>query len=224
LEAELFAPAHNAETPLAERRILVVDDQPSVRGMLELALAEAGAHVWTAEDGKSALRSAHASHPDLILLDLAMPGMDGWQVLDALGASPRTASIPVVLETSSEDEKSFERARKQGVAAFITKPFRLTEILETCCRILDGGRRMLTGDQPSRPRFRGEVRGYDGRLLGSGALLALADRTAEIELDLPLLPGQAVKLLLEGETDPRVAEVRWVYCVGGRFQHGLALA
>src|SRR5262245_7335060 len=78
--------------------------------------------------------------PDLVLLDLIMPGVDGWEVLERLQASPRTARIPIVVETSSQDYDSYAEARRRNVAAFISKPFRLNEVVHTCRSILLGAR------------------------------------------------------------------------------------
>ena len=209
--------------PLAARRVLVVDDQPSIRGVLEVALADAGAHVRTAADGPAALRFVESASPELILLDLMMPGMDGWQVIEALNASPQSTGIPVVLETSATDYESFERARKLGVAAFISKPFRLGEVVETCRRILDGARPLQgtpekDGDVPPV-----QVRDAEGRLIASGRLLDAAGRGAQVDLDTALAPGQRVTVSFDGPggNTVRAAEVRWVSRMGNRYHHGL---
>src|ERR1700730_2369999 len=89
--------------PLAAKRILIVDDQDSIRSVLRTALTEAGAEVLDAGGGAAGVEMATRQIPDLILLDIAMPGMNGWQVLEALRSVAETASIPVVLETSSGD-------------------------------------------------------------------------------------------------------------------------
>lgn len=211
--------------PLASRRILVVDDQDSIRRLLEVGLTEAGAEVWTAPDGPSALKSLESLRPDLILLDLAMPGMTGWQVLEALAASGHTALIPVVLQTSADDFGSFERARKQGAAAFISKPFRLSEVVETCRRIL-GGAIPLRG----RPETEVELplvqlRDTDGELLTTGRLLDRSPHGAQVDLDRPLTPGQRVIMTVHVAEGPLecVAEVRWVTQDELRYQHGLAI-
>ena len=213
------------EHPLTSRKILIVDDQPSIRGVLEVALTEAGAEVWSSGDGRSALQSVGEQRPDLILLDLVMPGMNGWQVIDALKASPHSASIPVVLETSAEDFASFDRARKQGVAAFLSKPFRLSEVVETCRRVVEGARPLQGRFEPPQAPVLVQVRDALGDLLTTGHLLDLGERGAQVDLDSPLALSQRVTLTAnapEGSLTKK-AEVRWVTQVAGRFHHGLAL-
>jgi len=215
----------NTGLSLASRRILVVDDQPSIRGVLELALKEAGAEVLSAEDGAAALRVARASIPDLILLDVAMPNMNGWQVIEALILTPQTAGIPVILQTTAEDLESFEMARKRGVAAFISKPFRLNEVIETCRRILEGarplqGRSSIEDEGPAV-----WLREKDGTLLGVGTLLDLAEKGAQVQLDTPLPLSRVFTLVIDDGPSPtsRQAEVRWVTHVGTRFHIGFAI-
>jgi CheY-like chemotaxis protein len=215
----------SAAAPLASRRILVVDDQPSIRGILELALTEAGADVWTAEDGSAALRSIEESLPDLILLDLVMPGLNGWDVIQALSASPRTAAIPVVLETSAEDYGSFDRAKKQGVAAFISKPFRLGEVIETCRRILSGARPLQGTKLPSEASAPVQLRDKIGNLIGVGHLLDEGLSGAQIESDTPLSLGQSVTLTYRGPGGLVTLEgqVRWLTRAGGAYHLGLSV-
>lgn len=211
--------------PLASRRILVVDDQPSILGILEVALGEAGADVWTASDGPRALQSIEASVPDLILLDLVMPGMNGWEVIEALAASPRTAGVPVILQTSAEDFTTFDRAKKQGVAAFISKPFRLNEVIETCRRIV-GGERPLQGKTPEdRETPPVQIRSPEGNLIAVGRLLDVAPSGAQVEMDTALSLGQRVALTYSegGQSVTLAAEVRWITREGVRFHHGLAI-
>lgn len=226
----LDSPALDSVTsslPLSGRRILVIDDQPSIRGILQLALEEAGADVWTAGDGQSALVILDSALPDLILLDLVMPGMDGWTVFKSLKTSHRTTQIPVVIETSARDYVSFAAARKEGVAAFLSKPFRLNEVIETCRRILDGARPLQgRGGADESPSPEVHVRDSSGNLLGIGRLLDLAPRGAQIELERPLPIGEAVTLLLKdagGGSRTVAGEVRWARKVGDRFHHGLEL-
>jgi len=213
-----------ADLPLSNRRILVVDDQASIRGLLHVALTEAGADVSTASGGADAIVMVGVSPPDLILLDLAMPGMSGWQVLEALRASRKTASIPVVLQTSAEDFASFDKARKLSVAAFVSKPFRLSEVVETCRRILGGARPLQGRPQPAPDEPRVEVRDSADKVLSEGTLMDMATRGAQVDLERPLVIAQRVTLVVQ--EGPHMgshhdAEVRWITQVDGRYQHGL---
>lgn len=212
------------ERPLDSRTILIVEDTPSVRAVLQAALAEAGAITWLAEDGEAAMQLLEGDVPELILLDLLMPRLDGWGVIERLRQSPRTARIPVILETSAEDYSSFDRARRDGVAAFISKPFRLNEVVETCRRVFEGGR-PLQGTRPDAVSLGPvSVLGRDGSLLAQGDLVDLDSQGAQVELSSPLPLGEMIVLARE-EPEPgrQLAEVRWVtrveqrYCVGLLF-------
>lgn len=210
---------------LASRRILVVDDQDAIRRLLETGLTDAGAEVWTAGDGAAALQMLEALEPELILLDLSMPGVTGWQVLESLRAANHRSNVPVILQTSADDFDSFERARRLGVAAFISKPFRLSEVVETCRRVLLGAiplqGRSARGD--ALPLV--QLRDTSGTLLSTGRLLDLAPRGAQVDIDRALTPGQQVILTVQVADGPLecAAEVRWVTQAGGGFQHGLAI-
>jgi two-component system chemotaxis response regulator CheY len=213
-----------AETPLDSRTILIVEDTASVRAVLQAALAEAGAVTWMAEDGEAAMQLLETSTPDLILLDLVMPRLDGWGVIERLRRSPRTATIPVVLETSAEDYSTFDRARRDGVAAFISKPFRLNEVIETCRRVFEGSRPLqgtLPTDAPPRPIV---IYGRDGRLLAQGELVDLDATGAQVVLAGPLPLGESIALASESDPSFRhTAEVRWVTRIDQRFCLGLLL-
>jgi CheY-like chemotaxis protein len=211
------------DTPLAGRRILVVDDQPSIRGILETALSDAGADVWCVSDGPTAITLLETANPELILLDLAMPGMNGWQVLEALSAQPRTAGIPVVLQTSAEDFPSFQRARRHGVAAFVNKPFRLAEVVETCRRILQGARPLQGRHERGEATPPIQLRDADDNLVALGWLLNMDARGAQVDLENPLEPGRRLTLVMQDEAQvtTRPVEVRWINPVDGRHHHGL---
>jgi len=211
------------DTPLTGRRILVIDDQPSIRGILETALSDAGADVWCVPDGPTAITLLETANPELILLDLAMPGMNGWQVLEALSGKPRTAGIPVVLQTSSEDFPSFQRARRHGVAAFVNKPFRLAEVVETCRRILQGARPLQGRHEGGDTTPPIQLRDADDNLVALGWLLNMDARGAQVDLESPLEPGRRLTLVMQDEAQvtTRPSEVRWVNPVGGRYHHGL---
>jgi CheY-like chemotaxis protein len=212
-----------ADLPLKGRRILVVDDQAPIRALLEVALSDAGADVQSAPDGLSALELAALRPPDLVLLDIAMPGINGWQVLEKLQASARTASIPVVLQTSADDYDSYESAKKFKVAAFVSKPFRLAEVVETSRRILEGARPLQGRVEAPAAVPEVEVRDAANAPVGLGTLIERSADGAQVDLDRPLSVGQKVTLVVKerGRADPRPALVRWVTKVDNRFHHGL---
>lgn len=193
--------------------------------MLELALTESGADVWTAVDGPAALASVDDAVPELILLDLAMPGMDGWGVIQALASSPRTARIPVVLETSAQDFVSFDRARREGVAAFISKPFRLAEVIETCRRVLEGARPLQGRSALSEPGPSVQLRDDNDNMITVGHLVDVGATGAQVETEAPVPLAQKVSITYWGENGLVTAsgQVRWVTRVGDRFHLGLQL-
>lgn len=109
--------------------ILVVDDDVAVRSLMETLLEEEGYTVRLAKNGREALEAIHQQRPALVLLDLMMPEMDGWQFLETLQEENGTAviSLPIVLLSASREVAV--TARKYNVKAFLTKPFELEKLL-----------------------------------------------------------------------------------------------
>jgi DNA-binding response OmpR family regulator len=105
------------------RRVLVVDDERGIRELCRVNLVLAGYEVLEAGDGQQALEVAKAELPDLIFLDVLMPGMSGWEVLAALRAEETTARIPVVMLTALNSEDDQIRGWEGGVVEYLTKPF-----------------------------------------------------------------------------------------------------
>lgn len=103
-------------------RILYVDDDPILREFAVVHLSSEHAQLRTAEDGLDALRQLEAETPDLILLDLEMPRMDGFETLQRLRADPRFAHLPVIVVTSREDAAAIDRAYELGATFFTVKP------------------------------------------------------------------------------------------------------
>src|SRR5688572_14048433 len=109
----------------SSRRILVVDDEPMVRGLLRRLLTLEGYEVLEVEDGQAALEQVHKDPPDLILLDLMLPGRDG---LDILGDLRSTTDVPVILLTARGEEADRVVGLKLGADDYVVKPFSAAEL------------------------------------------------------------------------------------------------
>jgi DNA-binding response OmpR family regulator len=111
------------------KKILVVDDEDDILHFLELVLREKGYGVATAAGGHEALTKAQLEKPDLILLDIMMPQMDGWEVLKLLRVDPETAQIPVAMLSARTEAKDRVQGLQEGAIDYICKPFSLQELL-----------------------------------------------------------------------------------------------
>jgi DNA-binding response OmpR family regulator len=104
-------------------RVLVIDDEAPIRLLCRVNLEAAGIEVSEAEDGKSGLEAARAERPDVILLDVMMPGMDGWQVFEQLLQDESTSRIPIVFLTARAELRDQARGLELGGVDYVTKPF-----------------------------------------------------------------------------------------------------
>jgi PleD family two-component response regulator len=118
----------DVETSLAGD-ILIVDDTPANLRLLSGMLAEQGYRVRLAPNGKLALMSARANPPDLILLDIKMPGLNGYEVCERLKADPRTSDIPVIFISALDQTEDKVKAFTFGGVDYVTKPFQVEEVL-----------------------------------------------------------------------------------------------
>ena len=109
------------------KAILVVDDEPAILDMIAELLGYEGYQVVTTSQGSVALAQAKYNPPALILLDLMMPGMSGWQVIAALKASPQTRAIPIVVLSARRDLPMI--ANDLGIMSFLAKPFDIDELI-----------------------------------------------------------------------------------------------
>lgn len=122
-------------------RILVVDDEPSIVRLLATTLKARGHQVFEASDGQEALDSAIELKPDLILLDIMMPRMDGREARKRLRANPDTAGIPIIHLSAVGDFESQLADMEDGLTDYITKPFAPRELADRIDAFLDPERR-----------------------------------------------------------------------------------
>ena len=104
-------------------RVLVIDDEGPIRLLCRVNLEAAGMEISEAEDGPSGVDAARAEQPDVILLDVMMPGMDGWEVFGELLKDERTAKIPIVFLTARAELRDQARGLELGGVDYVTKPF-----------------------------------------------------------------------------------------------------
>ena len=123
--------------PEAQKTVLVVDDDRPMRALCRTALEDVGFRVLEAADGKAALASVRAEPPDLILLDIMMPGISGWEVTSALLADRSTDEIPIVFISARTELADRMRAFDLGAQNYVTKPFDPRGLAETVAKTLD---------------------------------------------------------------------------------------
>jgi CheY-like chemotaxis protein len=131
------SPKEPPATGTGKARVLVVDDYPDAREMYTEYLEYCGFEVVQAANGMEALQRAADTQPDIILMDLSLPVMDGWEATRRLKADKRTAAIPVVALTGHALAGISEGARKAGCDAFVTKPCLPEDLVTEIRRVLD---------------------------------------------------------------------------------------
>jgi DNA-binding response OmpR family regulator len=118
-------------------RVLVVDDEAPIRLLCRVNLEAEGMEVLEAADGDAGLEAARAERPDVILLDVMMPGRDGWQVAEELLADDATSGIPIVFLTARAEVKDRARGLDLGGIDYVTKPFNPLELAPLVRELLD---------------------------------------------------------------------------------------
>jgi CheY-like chemotaxis protein len=111
------------------KKILVVDDEPEFVEMIRMRLESAGYEVLEANDGYDGLAKARGQNPSLILLDVMMPGLDGFRMLQKLRQDPDTNPIPVVMLTAKGESKSILKAQQHGARDYLIKPIESKELM-----------------------------------------------------------------------------------------------
>ena len=155
-------------------RILIVEDEPEFAGLLQLWIGRAGYEPLLAPTGNDALRRFYESHPDLVILDVALPGLDGWQVIERIREFSR---VPIILVTARSSEADKVRGLKLGADDYITKPVSFPELTAR----VDAALRRAATSAPERLR----------RLRHGDLLVDLDDHRARLRAaDLPLTPTE----------------------------------
>ena len=185
---------------MAGERVLVVEDDAETTKVLVLVLDKAGFVTDTAEDGETALLKIEARKPDLVLLDMVMPGMSGWAFLRHL--SERGTPPPIVVVSGHYASPTPLGALGELVRAYVSKPFNMAQLVQTCQRVL--------AYPEERPEPRAERRrhrrqplllgvsllSFDERLLAVGQVTDLSAGGAQLTVALPLGIGDAVTLAI----------------------------
>ncbi|NNC40786.1 MAG: response regulator [Acidimicrobiia bacterium] len=122
---------------MPKKTVLVVEDAEATRRLIEMSMVIDGYKVIQREDGESGLQAAKDEIPDAIVLDIALPGIDGWQVLELLRSDVMTKNIPVVVVTAHDTAATRTRADFATADAFVGKPFDLNYLRKTVLSLLE---------------------------------------------------------------------------------------
>ncbi len=113
-----------------QRTVLIIEDEKLIIVSTQMVLEAAGFCVESATNGEDGIKQAVAQAPDMILLDIMMPGIDGWETLTRLKADPATAGIPVVIFTAREHSRGHQKSTDMGASGYFRKPFEPDELIE----------------------------------------------------------------------------------------------
>jgi DNA-binding response OmpR family regulator len=122
-----FSPEPGDNTP---QSVLIVDDEPMARTLLRLMLVRAGFNVSEAENGADALAKIKKNRPDIILLDVMMPGMDGFMVCESIRDQEDMAELPIIMLSAKTDLESINRGLRLGATKYLTKPISPEDLTE----------------------------------------------------------------------------------------------
>jgi CheY-like chemotaxis protein len=222
-ETPSLGPSHDGAGPVPfhRPRILVIDDDPDTRVLLRHQLEELGCDVTTSESAMEGVERARAIQPELITLDLLMPGMTGWEALKVFKEDPAVQDIPVVIVSVVAGEE--DRGNLLGAVDLLTKPVHREDLLRVLKRNLDDpkGRRVLVveDDLDTQALFREylEDAGLEVRVAANGeeagrALKAEHPDLILLDLIMPVMDGTA--FLQQLRRDPDNVEIPVIICTG----------
>lgn len=211
-------------------RILVVDDDPEVRALLRGLLEGAGHLVETAASGRTALEAFAERRPDLLVLDLAMPEIDGWTVLERLQGQGR---LPPVVLLSGRGEDPRRGRFRECISACLFKPLRPGDVVGTCRRVLEMAARAEHFVQERRREDRRPLLvevtlpSAEGAPAVFGSLVDLSRGGFQLELGIPLEPGSPVRTVVSVPGSAPLSlegQVRWRQSLIGGFLVGADLS
>ncbi len=133
-------------------RVLIVDDDPAMRMLCAINLQREGLVVLEAGDGPTGLAHARAECPDLVLTDVTMPGLDGFQLAEALRRDERTSDVPLIFVSGERGAVNEARAHELGALAYLTKPFDPTALASLVAGVLRRSRRSASTGQAATAR------------------------------------------------------------------------
>ena len=113
-----------------QRTVLIIEDEKLIIVSTQMVLEAAGFRVESATNGEDGINKARTDSPDLILLDIMMPGIDGWETLTRLKREQATSNIPVVIFTAREHSRGHQKSAEMGAADYFRKPFEPDELIE----------------------------------------------------------------------------------------------
>ncbi len=121
---------------MAQPHVLVIEDSASVRRLIEVCLRVLDVSITSVSDGTQGLEAANETDPDVVVLDIGLPGLDGWEVLAQLRLDERTAHLRVLVLTAHAQPEMADKAAQGGADAFMTKPFRPSDLREQVEKLL----------------------------------------------------------------------------------------
>jgi len=118
-------------------KVLVIEDEKPIRLLLSANLSNRDFQVDVAQSAEEGLDMLQQEQPDLLLLDIMLPGMNGWGVLEYMASEPTLADIPVIVLTGDETATEVDTSEYANLKQLISKPFRVTKVVEACRQVID---------------------------------------------------------------------------------------
>ncbi|MCC2669866.1 MAG: chemotaxis protein CheY [Armatimonadetes bacterium] len=116
--------------------IMIIEDDEELNEILEYNLHRAGYETRQAWDGRKAITELEENPPDLVLLDVMLPGADGWEICRHMSAEPRLKTVPIIIFTAKSAREDFDQARQFNLAGFFTKPYATADVLRHVQKVL----------------------------------------------------------------------------------------